>query len=130
IVPEETPRTASRRAKARKQASKVWILPAAAGAGIVVLIGAWLMFRSPEEPTPAPPAPPVVRPAPPRPAERPVPPPDPQPTPPRPPDRAPLPPPPPPSTDKEKVAREAIQKAREWAAANPSDFDGAVRKFQ
>jgi hypothetical protein len=32
--------------------------------------------------------------------------------------------------DKEKAAREALQKAREWAAANPSDFDGAVRKFQ
>jgi hypothetical protein len=34
-----------------------------------------------------------------------------------------------PST-KDQTAVEALRKAREWAAGNPSDFDGAIRKFQ
>jgi hypothetical protein len=37
---------------------------------------------------------------------------------------------PPAPLDKEKAAQEALQKAREWAQGNPSDFDGAIRRFQ
>jgi hypothetical protein len=32
--------------------------------------------------------------------------------------------------NKVQVAVDALRKAQEWAAANPSDFDGAIRKFQ
>jgi hypothetical protein len=31
---------------------------------------------------------------------------------------------------KDQTAADALRKAREWAATNPSDFDGAIRKFQ
>jgi hypothetical protein len=32
--------------------------------------------------------------------------------------------------NKEQIALDALRKAQDWAAANPSDFDGTVRKFQ
>jgi hypothetical protein len=32
--------------------------------------------------------------------------------------------------NKNQAAVDALRKAREWAAANPSDFDGAIRNFQ
>jgi hypothetical protein len=34
------------------------------------------------------------------------------------------------SPNKDQVALDALRKAQEWAAANPSDFDGAIRKLQ
>jgi outer membrane biosynthesis protein TonB len=125
IVSDVTPRTATARAAARRPATNSRAVPASAAAVVAGLVVVWLLFRSPAEPElPPPPAPrPVARPAPaPMPSPAPVPAPKPSP--------APAPTPPPATTDKEKVAREAIQKAREWAAANPSDFDGAVRRFQ
>lgn len=36
----------------------------------------------------------------------------------------------PPTLNKEHAAEQALQKARAWAQANPSDFDGAISKLQ
>jgi hypothetical protein len=127
VVRDMPARPATSRAMAPEPTRPGWLIPAAATAVVAGVLGLWLLLRTPSEPE-APPAPaptprPVAR-APERPA--PVPAPAPQPLPERKPDPVPV----TPAPDKEKAARDALQKAREWAAANPSDFDGAVRKFQ
>jgi hypothetical protein len=124
-------RSSSTRMKvSEKPPPKSWAIGAASAAGAVGVIVLWLLFKGPSEPDPAPTPPPSPRPVA-RPVERPAPAPTPAPAPS--PAPAPIPvqkPEPAPPKDKEIAAREAIQKAREWAAANPSDIDGAVRKFQ
>ncbi len=126
-VPAFTPRGGTPIAGPPRRAStQAWLVPTVSAAVLGGVLGLWLLFRSPSE-TEAPPPPAL----PPRPVARPVERPTPAPAPAPAPERKPDPPPaPPPTTDKEKPARDALQKAREWAAANPSDFDGAVRKFQ
>ena len=109
--------------------STAWKIPAAAAAGVAVLVVLWLLLQSPSAPDPAPTPLPAPRPVA-RPVERPAP--APAPIPVRKPEPVvvPVAPAPAPAADKETVARDSIRKARDWAAANPSDFDGAVRKFQ
>ena len=99
----------------------------AAGLGGVVLLAGLLWWAlgsaSTPEPAPAPVTavrPPEVKKAPPPAPKDPTPP----PTTPAPPSVLPA------SPNKDQVAVDALRKAQEWAAANPSDFDGAIRKFQ
>jgi hypothetical protein len=118
------PRSAPSRNAAPQRPIKSWVIPAAVAGVLVGIVGFGLLLRSPEAPEPAPLPAPV-----PGPVSRPSVPPIPVP------ERKPVPAPAPePATsllnDKERVARDALRKARAWAAANPSDFDGAVRKFQ
>ena len=88
--------------------------PLALGAGavaVVLTLILWIGLRS--SPAPAPPAPPSrpIAPAPRPPAAAPK------------AEQAPIAP-------AETTAGEALRKAREWAAANPGDFEGCIRKYQ
>jgi hypothetical protein len=123
---ESTPRTKRipMAAAAPGPSAGPWI---AVGAGAAVLIGGllwWGLGSSPAEPPPAPVVQKAIRPPEPRKAPPPPKEPTPAPTPVSPPPTAPAPP------NKDQVALDALRKAQEWAAANPSDFDGTVRKFQ
>jgi hypothetical protein len=105
-----------------------WIAGGVAGAILLVGLLWWAFGSSSPEPAPAPIVP-VSRP--PEPKRVPPPPPkDPAPPPPA----VPAPAAPLPSAaalpNKEQAAVDALRKAQEWALANPSDFDGAIRKFQ
>jgi len=101
-----------------------WV--AVGGIGALLLGGLlwWGLGSGSSEPAPVPVVEKSVRP--PEPKKLPPPPKDPTP--------APKPPSPSPSTpalpSKEQTAQDALRKAQEWAAANPSDFDGTIRKFQ
>jgi len=110
-----------------KPSAGPWI--AVAGVAALLLCGLlwWGLGSSAPEPVPVPVVVKPVRPpepkkAPPPPKES-TPPPAP-PTPPAPPPSVPA------STNKDQVALDALRKAQEWATANPSDFDGAIRKYQ
>ena len=101
-----------------------WIAVGGVAAILVCGLLWWGLGSSPPEPIPVPvtvkPArPPEPKKAPPPPKESPQP-----PTPPAPPPTVPA------SPNKDQVALDALRKAQEWAAANPSDFDGAIRKLQ
>jgi hypothetical protein len=107
-----------------KTSAGPWI--AVAGVGAILLCGLlwWGLGSSAPEPIPVPVTVKPVRPpeqkkAPPPPKESPPP-----PTPVAPPPSVPA------SPNKDKVALDALRKAQEWATANPSDFDGAIRKYQ
>jgi len=111
-------------ATGRKPSVSPWI--AVAGVAAILLCGLlwWGLGSSAPEPIPVPVTVQPVRPpeqkkAPPPPKESPPP-----PTPAAPPPSAPA------SPNKDQVARDSLRKAQEWAAANPSDFDGTIRKFQ
>jgi hypothetical protein len=120
---DPTPRTKRIPRAINPEASRTpWIAAGVVGAILLAgLLWGVLGTSSPEQaPAPAPVT--VVRPPEVKKAPPPVP-------------RDPTPPPvPPPSLpaapNKEQVAVDALRKAQEWAAANPSDFDGAIRKFQ
>lgn len=119
-----SPPASTRKIIVQKASTSSWVLPAVlATAGVAAAIG-WALWPIQPEPVPAPvpaaaPLPP--RPAPPPPPERK---PEPKPAP------SPAPPSPAAAGEKDRAALDALQKARSWAAANPSDFDGAVRRFQ
>jgi len=94
-----------------------WIAVGGVAAILVCGLLWWVLGSSAPEPTPVPVTVKPVRPPEPK--------------------KAPLPPkepPPPPSVpaspNKDQVALDALRKAQEWATANPSDFDGTIRKFQ
>jgi hypothetical protein len=113
-----------------KPSTGPWI--AVGGVAAVLLCGLlwWGLGGSAPEPIPVPVAVKPVRP--PEPKKAPPPPKEP---PPLPPPVAPVTPATPPrsapaSPSNEKAALDALRKAQEWATANPSDFDGTIRKFQ
>lgn len=101
-----------------------WI--AVGGVGAILLCGLlwWGLGSSAPEPLPVPPIVKPVRPPEPKIA---LPPPKESPPP-----ATPAAPKPslPASANKDQVALDALRKAQEWATANPSDFDGTIRKFQ
>lgn len=123
----EGPPRAKRSAPARSPGtgSGPWVAVGVAGAVVLVGLLVWgFGSRSPERV----PAPMVERPTrPPEPPRIPAPAPA---KPPPAPSPAPAPAPPAAAPDKDRVASDALRKAQEWAAANPADFDGAIRKFQ
>jgi hypothetical protein len=118
-----SPSTARRVRPARR--SGTWIFAAGAAGIVLGAVGFWVALGNRPQPHPptsgdpgtGPPVKAAVS------AERPAP-----AAPPKtvPPPQDPLPPP----AGKDGAAAEALRKAREWALANPSDFDGALRKFQ
>jgi len=129
IVTEEgAPRTKrAPRATASAPSPVGWIAAGVAGACLLIGLLWWGLGGSSPEPAPAPVVVSTVRPPEPKKAPAPVPKdPTPPPTPP-----APAPAPSVPAApNKVQGAVDALRKAQEWAAANPSDFDGAIRKFQ
>jgi hypothetical protein len=126
-IPVVTPKPRTKRvpqASGPGSSTGLWIAVGVAAAIVIIGLGWALAGGSSPEPIPAP----AVRIPEPRMAPPPPPPKQPTPTPP------PTPVAPPPSVpagpNKDQVAVDALRKAQEWAAANPSDFDGAIRKFQ
>src|SRR5687767_8991303 len=114
--PEPAPfRPSTARTLPPRRSAPPWAVPAGVAAAVVVALLAWLLLGR----SPAPPPAPVARTSTP-----------PAPPPPKQPGPEPAPAPPATNPGKEQMARDAVQKARAWAAANPSDFDGAIRQFQ
>ena len=103
-----------------------WIAVGGIAAFLVCGLLWWGLGSSAPEPIPVPVTVKPVRP--PEPKKAPPPPKEP------PPPSPPTPPAPSPSVPaspkKDQVALDALRKAQEWATANPSDFDGTIRKFQ
>jgi type IV secretory pathway VirB10-like protein len=130
VTGEGAPRTKRVRLLNNPTPSKgPWIAVGVAASILLLGLLWWGLGNSPSEPIPAPVAVKAVRPpeqkkAPPPPAQDPTPAPTPPPTPLRPPPSLPA------ATNKDQIAEGVLRKAQEWAAANPSDFDGAIRKFQ
>lgn len=129
VVTESAPRSTKRlpRATASGPSAAPWIGAGVAGAVLLIGLLWWGLGGSTPEQPPAPAPVTVVRPPEVKKAPAPA-----------PKDPTPIPPPPPPARqpsvpaapNKVEVAVDSLRKAHEWAAANPSDFDGAIRKFQ